>query len=156
MKPRVVLFHCEDSVRILLTAILKNKGYDVRSFSEPESCSLYLGRDAYCSFGLPEAEALILYDRLPRMSGLVFLRVLTETGCVDHYPNRAVMAPVWSRKDLVMAKELHCRAIPMSSAVEEIIRWLEEIEREEQGGVVRKFPCCPLFSEEAGWPTGVA
>lgn len=146
MKPRVILFHEEESVRVLLSSILKTRGYDVSSFSEPESCPLYTGRDRICDRSLPEGDALIVGDRLPRMSGLNFLRLLADTGCDRIFPNRAVMAATWPASDLHLAKSLGCKSIKMASALEEIVYWLEGLATCGLGRWESTTPACPLLS----------
>jgi CheY-like chemotaxis protein len=156
MKARIVLYHSEDSVRTLLSAILKNKGYEVRSYPEPEGCPLYSGKDQMCTHGLPEGDALILYDRLPRMSGLNFLRVLMETGCIDSFPFRAVMAPVWFQRDLTQARQLGCKTIEMPLALQEIFHWLEGLGQPDGTRRVPPPPDCPLFPMRDALPTEIA
>jgi CheY-like chemotaxis protein len=140
--PRAIVFNPDPGIRDLFQLLLELEGFQVNVFPEPDACLLYFGSREACRVGPPFADLMVIGYRLPRMSGLDFVRRQWDLGCRRLVPHRAVISAVWSQEDLAEAERLGCRAIPKPFSSREICLWFREIKK--------SLDPCRLLSDKFG------
>ncbi len=81
MKIRAIVLEDDESIRTLITLILKKRGYQVLTYSEPGACPLYLKHDWACTLEHSCGDIIITDIDMPNISGLDFFENLLNHGC---------------------------------------------------------------------------
>lgn len=128
-KPRVLIF--DDNVGIVkaLEEFLRNRGYEVFSFTEPVLCPLYQGYEDKCDKLLPCADIIITDFKMPRMTGMELLQRQSERGCKLDIRNKAVMSASMHGENEKIIKDSGCEFLHKSALVPELLEWLSEREK---------------------------
>ena len=107
MKIRAFVFDDDDRVRSVLTAILKERGYEVYEFSEPRLCPLLLDNTCPCPEGHVCADIVISDLNMPTMNGLAFIENQHRHGCKgEHF---ALLSGAYSDEELQKARSSDVR-----------------------------------------------
>ncbi len=124
MKPRVLIFEDNASLRSTLDNILKELGFEVFTFSDPGMCPLRASGDSICPLNHACSDIIISDVNMPTETGLEFIEERLRNGC--KIKNRALMSADWSETDLQRAKKLECRIFHKPFNLEELLPWLKE------------------------------
>lgn len=127
MKIRAMVFDDEKLIRLMLLEVLKNRGYDVLTFSEPGMCTLYQKPECGCENNQSCADIIISDIKMPNASGLEFVDKLLKGGC--KIKNIALMSGYWSDTDIQRAKELGCKTFEKPFPIKKMEEWLDECEK---------------------------
>jgi CheY-like chemotaxis protein len=125
MKIKAIVLEDDDTIRILTSGILKDRGYDVYASSEPLFSPVYLNEectspDEYCT-------TIVITDiNMPNMTGLEFIEHQKSMGC--KFQNVAVMSGRWTKEARAHANRLGCQTFSKPFKVTEIKKWLDECE----------------------------
>ncbi len=129
MKIRAFVLEDDDDIRLLVSARLKRRGYEVLSFSEPLSCPIYLDRECPCPREHACGDILITDINMPNVTGLEFIENQTRNGCKGIVQNKAVMSAAWTNAKLVRAKRIGCQVFNKPDMTEKIDEWLDQCEK---------------------------
>lgn len=127
MKLRAIVLDDDDAVKTLISDILKIRGYEVYTSSEPFSSPIYLDSECYCPVGYTCTTIIITDNNMPNMTGLDFIEHQKRMGC--KVQNTAVMSGRWTNKEIERARRLGCHMFNKPFKIDEIIRWLNECEK---------------------------
>ena len=126
MKIRAFVFDDDEAVRLLLSIILQERGYEVHAFSEPGACPLFLDSPCPCPLGYTCADIIITDINMPNITGLEFIENQIKHGC--KVKNFAVISGYWSDSKIKHAIELGCMIFNKSFEEDKIIDWLKQCE----------------------------
>jgi CheY-like chemotaxis protein len=117
-KIRAIVLEDDELIRLTVESILKNRGYEVHSYSEPAFCPVYL---------LPCTDIMITDISMPHMNGLDFIEHQMQNGCkVD---NIAVMSGYWTDQTLEKAINIGCQIFEKPFDLKDLHQWLDGIEK---------------------------
>ena len=125
---RIIIFEDDASARMLLSRALDRLGHDVLAFADPLACPLYLGDDCSCTQLNPCGDLLITDHRMPRMTGLEFIRRQCERGCKGVAANKAVVSGSWTEAQLLEARRLGCKVFSKPLSLGELVAWIHDRE----------------------------
>ncbi len=128
MKVRAIVLDDNNTVRTVISDILKDRGYEVFNSSEPTFSPVYLDSKCPCSGEYLCANIVITDINMPNMSGLEFIEYQKSMGC--KIQNIAVMSGKWSDEEREHAKKLGCYTINKPFKISEIKKWLDACESE--------------------------
>jgi CheY-like chemotaxis protein len=108
MKLRVFVVGSKDRIRDTIEMRLEELGHEVVTASEPMFCSFYRGEGHHCENDLPCGDVLLIDFNLPPMTGLKFIELLRDRGCLMPSANRILMAGVPSVIDRERVQKSGC------------------------------------------------
>ena len=123
MKPRVLIFEDDNTLRSLLKHILDQRGYEVFTFPDPAMCPVYNTLNHNCRADHACADIIISDVNMPTETGLQYIKDRKENGCKIKY--RALMSGDWTDSDLKNAQELGCRVFH-KPCILELLLWLDD------------------------------
>ena len=123
MKPRVVIFEDNGSLRSILKYILDQRGYEVFIFPDPAMCPVYNSVYHKCRLDRACADIIISDVNMPTETGLDFIKNRLAKGCKIKY--RALMSGDWTDSDLQNAQDLGCRVFH-KPCISEMLLWLDD------------------------------
>ena len=126
MKPRVLIFEDDNTLRSLLKHILDQRGYEVFTFPDPAMCPVYNSFNHNCRADHACADIIVSDVNMPTETGLQYIKDRKENGCKIKY--RALMSGDWTDSDLQKAQELGCR-IFHKPCILELLLWLDDCRR---------------------------
>ncbi len=127
MKLRIVIFEDDPGLRRLLTVIFDQEGHEVLSFPNPGgACPIYHDEKGQCPQDYACGDILITDNRMPRMTGLEFIRRQVEKGCKGAILNKAVMSASWCHEDIRAAENLGCRILYKPFRLDDLKNWVRE------------------------------
>ncbi len=125
MSLMVFVFDDEEDIRDVLTLFLQERGYKVKTFSDP------LGFNTRCSCSQGErcGDILITDQNMPGLTGLELIKQLIRNGCRGIVRHMAVISGSWTEEALREAKKLGCKILNKPFNIEELYNWLDECEK---------------------------
>ncbi len=126
MRLRIIIFEDDESIRELLTKALGKQGHEVLAFPDPLACPLYVRDDCLCSQDRPCGDLLVTDNRMPRMTGLEFIRRQCERGCKGVAANKAIVSGSWTEAQLREARRLGCKVFEKPLKLTELDAWIAE------------------------------
>ena len=81
MKPRVLIFEDNNTLRAALKNLLDDVGYEVQTFSDPGMCPQYYSSDHKCLLDDACSDIIISDVNMPVESGLNFIKNRLNQGC---------------------------------------------------------------------------
>ncbi len=128
MKFRALVLDDNDIIRTLLSTVLMKRGYEVRSFSDPDSCPLFKVHGCSCTATEACADMILSDVRMPHVSGLEFIEKLRKNGCkVKHV---AFISGSWTDIEYAKAKEMGCEIFNKPFNISILDRWLDSCEKD--------------------------
>ena len=124
MKPRVLVFEDNAIIRSALEYILKEKGYEVFTYSDPKMCQFYDSTSHDCQSEYSCADIIISDINMPTKTGIELFRELRQKGCKVKF--WALMSADWTESNLRYARELGCHIFHKPFSMEKMLRWLED------------------------------
>ncbi|AMV72815.1 hypothetical protein JCM30471_13300 [Desulfuromonas carbonis] len=128
MRLRIIIFEDDPLARELLLRSIEQLGHEVLAFPDPLACPLYSRDDCSCSQQYPCGDLLISDNRMPRMTGLEFIRRQAEQGCKGAAVNKALISGAWTDAQRLEAQRLGCRIFDKPLALDELLTWIGERE----------------------------
>jgi CheY-like chemotaxis protein len=128
-KARVIIIDDDPGCRALLELLLKQKGYEVISLSDPTACPLYAGPQCTCPQDQACGDFLLTDNRMPGMTGIEFVERQMQRGCKGIIGNKAVLSGTWSEQELAQAKLLGCRVFDKPFKLNDIVAWMNDREQ---------------------------
>ena len=129
MQIRAFVIEDNEEVRDIVCSILKERGYEVHSSSEPLNCRVYLDRDCPCPRKYACGDIFIVDLMMPNVTGLEFIDNQIRNECKAMVQNKAVMSVGWTDAARAQAKRLGCKVFDKTSLVEQLPGWLDACER---------------------------
>lgn len=129
-KARAIIIDDDASCRALLEVLLKQRGYEVISLSDPTACPLYAGSQCSCPQDHACGDFLLTDNRMPRMTGIEFVERQSQRGCKGIVGNKAILSGTWAEDELAHAERLGCQVFDKPYNFREIMAWLDEREKQ--------------------------
>lgn len=126
MKLRIIIFEDDEPTRELLKKVLGRQGDEVLAFPDPLACPLYWRDDCSCLQQNPCGDLLITDNRMPRMTGLEFIRRQCEKGCKGVAANKAIVSGSWTDEQLREARRLGCKVFEKPLRLAELEAWIRQ------------------------------
>lgn len=127
-KLRAIVIDDDYVLRTLIDDVLKNRGYEVYSSSEPFFCPVYLDRKCPCPVETHCSDIIITDVNMPNMTGFEFIENLKRNMCKSQ--NIAMMSGRWTDEDIAHAKWLGCHILEKPFKLGELKKWLDACEQE--------------------------
>ena len=124
MRPRVLVFEDNAIIRSALEYILKEKGYEVFTYSDPKMCQVFESVDHDCHTGYACADIVISDINMPTKTGIELFRELRQKGCKIKY--WALMSADWTESNLKDAQKLGCKIFHKPFSMGNILKWLDD------------------------------
>ena len=124
MKPRVLIFEDNDSLRSTLNKLLEELGYEVFVFSNPGLCPVYDSVNHNCTLNHACADIIISDVNMPSKTGLELIKDRQQKGCKVKY--RALMSGDWTDFDLKYAQDLGCHIFHKPFDIRIMLKWLDD------------------------------
>ncbi|HDY66512.1 MAG TPA: response regulator [Candidatus Scalindua sp.] len=126
-KLRAIVLDDDYILRTLINDILKNRGYEVHSSSEPFFCPVYLDSKCPCPVEHFCSNIIITDINMPNMTGFEFIENLKRNAC--KIQNVAIMSGRWTDEELEHAKRLGCHTFEKPFKIDEFGKWLDDCEK---------------------------
>jgi len=130
MAIKILVFDDDELIRMTLTNFLKQEGYEVTSFNQPDHCPLYYSDSCTCHKEEACADVIITDLNMPGTSGINFIEKQLRQGC--KVKKIAVMSGDWGDSGLVRAKELGCMVFKKPFSIMDMKKWLDGVRKELQ------------------------
>ena len=128
MKVGAIVLEDDDSLRTLISYILKDRGYEVYAYSEPFLSPVCRDSERPCSEGYICATIIITDIDMPNMTGFEFIEYQKSKGC--KVQNIAIISGRWTNENIKHAKRLGCQIFEKPFEIDEVKKWLDECEKE--------------------------
>ncbi len=109
MRLKILIIDDEECIRDSFKWHLEDMGHKVVTAPEPMLCELYSGHD--CQLEHPCADLILIDYRMPRMTGLEFIELLSKRGCIIHPENRVLISGDTTSIDMAKVKQLGCQVL---------------------------------------------
>ena len=126
MKLRIIILEDNDAIRNLLSLILKERGYEIHSFSSPAICPLQITPACRCGGEQACVDVIISDLDMPAVTGLQFIENQKRKNCKCRHI--ALMSGNLTDEVVRRAKKMGCKVFPKPFNLSDIIEWLEEVE----------------------------
>lgn len=126
---RAIVIDDMDFCRDLLCEFLEERGYQVLSFPNVTSCPLFSAQRSLCPKPNACADFLLTDNRLPYLSGIDFLELLSQGNCHINTQCKAIFSAYWSHDELEKAKQLNCKTFHKPYNLEVLGKWLDKGEK---------------------------
>ncbi len=124
MKPRVLVFEDNAIIRSALEYILKEKDYEVFTYSDPKMCHIYHSASHDCLSAYSCADIIISDVNMPTKTGIELFRELRQKRCKVKF--WALMSADWTESNLRYAQELGCHIFHKPFSMEKMLGWLND------------------------------
>ena len=123
MKIRVLLFSSDETIRTLISKLLRQRQYEVYDFAKTGSCPLPSVGECPCPEGHACGDVIIT-----ETAGLEFVEKRINHGCaIKHF---AVMSGWWSGAEQEKARELGCKILNKPYVFDDLNQWLNDCEQQ--------------------------
>lgn len=127
MKLRVFVFDLDNSLRDLLTILVRGKGHEVLAFPEPSACPLYSESDCTCHQEYACGDLMIIDSRMRKMSTIDFIQKQVDHGCKGATQNKLVLSTTGSKEEeLQRAVKMGFKLMKKPFILKEISDWIDE------------------------------
>jgi CheY-like chemotaxis protein len=123
LKPRILLFEDNDTLRTTLKHLLDDLDYEVHTFSDPGMCPLYYSSNHGCLSDDSCSDIILSDVHMPVETGLEFVKKRLNYGC--KIKCRALMSADWNDSDLQYAEDIGCKVFSKPFDLEELLDWLD-------------------------------
>jgi CheY-like chemotaxis protein len=129
VRPRIIIVEDDEQILSLLSEYFQAKGYEIVACSEPLTCPAYVGGRCDCPEGFVCGDVLITDNRMPRMSGIDFIKNQIRAGCKGITQNKAILSGSFTPGEVEHASALGCACFEKPFSLPELGRWVEEAMR---------------------------
>ena len=137
-KLKAVVIDDLDWCRELLTEILEEKGYAVRSYAQAETFPFCSDPTRPCQSSEACADLLLTDNRMPNLTGLEMVAQQRARGCKLCQGKRAVISGSWTGAERGRAHALGCHVLEKPFNLKGLQAWLQQgdgCHRGESGGM---------------------
>lgn len=127
---RAIVIDDDKSLRAVISAILKKRGYEVHAYAGPIHCPIYLDHECPCPAEHACANIIITDVEMPNVRGPEFIENQKRNGC--KVENIAVMSGKWEDSELEHIKRFGCKIFDKPFKIDELNRWLDECEEKTE------------------------
>jgi CheY-like chemotaxis protein len=125
---RALIFDDEKEIRNILWILFDDRGYHVLTFPHPGICPLSGEATCPCSSEEMCSDVILSDLNMPVKKGIDFLEEQIKKGCkCKHF---ALMSGDFSDEDVSRAKSFGVNIFKKPFNLEEITKWLDQIERD--------------------------
>ena len=125
---RIVLIEDDRYYREFLNGFLKSKGHEVFMPPDLTGCPVYDQTDGACPHEKTCGDVLLINHKMPKMTGLGFVRLQLEQCCKESVHNKALMSVNWTRNEKELATRLGCTIFSKPFRLNSLLDWLECVE----------------------------
>lgn len=125
----ILLIERSDDFRNLLKEFLELDGHHVTAVADPEDCPVYRRPDQPCPMDCPCGDAMLIDQHLKNMSGLEYIELQLDRGCVLSNRNKVLMAASWKHDEVDRAVKLGCTVWTKPVHLPDLRAWLKDIEK---------------------------
>jgi len=122
---RVLVFEDDRDLAFLLERMIGSFGFEVDVYPDPTVCPVYRMPRCTCPKSSPCADIVISDYRMPRMSGVEFMKLQQERGCKARVENKAIMSASITSAQKKEIEALGCHFISKPFRRAEIREWLD-------------------------------
>lgn len=109
MQLRIFVIDDEECIRDTMKWLLEEQGHEVLTASEPLLCELY--QEHECTQEFPCGDILFIDYKMPRMTGLEFIELMSQRGCQSPAENKILMSGNINEIDMKKAQQLGCQVV---------------------------------------------
>jgi DNA-binding response OmpR family regulator len=124
LRPRVLIFEDNDTLRSSLKYILNARGYEVFTYSDWRRCPAYDPINHQCPIDHACADIIISDVNMPTKTGFELIKELQQKGCKAKH--RALMSGDWTDSGLKYAQELGCHIFHKPFDIRKMLWWLDD------------------------------
>ncbi len=124
MRPRILIFEDNYTLRSTLKYILNERSYEVFTFSDPRMCPIYDSINHKCPVDHACVDIIISNVNMPSKTGLELIKDRQQKGCKVKY--RVLMSGDWTDSDLKYAQDLGCHIFHMPVDIRKMLKWLDD------------------------------
>jgi CheY-like chemotaxis protein len=128
LKPRILIFEDNDTIRSTLENLLVNQGYEVHCFPNPGMCPQYMFSNHNCLLDDSCSDIIISDVNMPVETGIEFITNRLNLGCKVKF--RALMSADWTETDLRNAKRFGCKVFHKPFELGELLNWLKDCQNQ--------------------------
>jgi len=128
LKPRILIFEDNDSLRSTLEHLLNELGYEVHTFPNPGMCPQFYSSSHSCLLDDSCSDIIISDVNMPVETGIEFIKGRYNNGCKIKF--RALMSGDWNETDLKQAEKLGCKVFLKPFDLKELIGWLDSCRKQ--------------------------
>ena len=127
MRLKILVIDDEECIRDTFKWHLEDLGHEVLTASEPMMCDVYNGHD--CHKEHPCTDVLLIDYRMPRMTGLEFIELLSKRGCKSLAANRIIISGDTSPIDMDKVKQLGCQVLQKPLSLKRLEETISKVDR---------------------------
>jgi CheY-like chemotaxis protein len=120
---------CEDDPDLgaLLSQVLRQKGHEVHTFTDPTFCPAYRDLKSECPHTRPCADVIITDHNMPNITGIEYLSLQQTHGCKLQVENKAIITgAVLDQAAKNTIDSLGCKLFKKPFKLAEILQWIDE------------------------------
>jgi CheY-like chemotaxis protein len=125
---RIILLEDTEAIRSSMTKMLRNRGFEVFSFSNPSICPLQLEPECRCDETQTCTDIIVSDMDMPEMTGLTFIENQRRKNCKCQHV--ALMSGLWTEENLEHAQELDCKVFVKPFPFDDLIEWISKIQKD--------------------------
>ncbi|NOQ51082.1 MAG: response regulator [Desulfuromonadaceae bacterium] len=119
--------------RQLLTDILEDRGYQVKSYASIKEFTCPAGADERCPMEHACVDIFLTDNQMPETTGLEAIADMLGKGCKLRATSRAVFSGSWSHQEKQKAQHLGCKTFDKPFELDSFESWLQEREASLSG-----------------------
>ena len=129
MRLRIIVVDDEEVVRDVVENFFTAMGHEVLTAPEPLVCPIYSGGECPCAPGEVCGDVMLTDNRMPRMSGIEFVKRQIDAGCKGVTRNKAVMSASFTDDELEQMRRLECHHFVKPFSLTEMEEWVNKAGR---------------------------
>jgi YesN/AraC family two-component response regulator len=127
-KIRVLIFDDDEPIRVMLSRLMKMRGYDYMAFEDPSVCPLYNRDKCSCNTDETCADIIISDIKMPMVNGMDFIEQQLGKACRIGEPNIALISGFWSAELKGRAAKFKIKTFMKPFSISDLEEWLDECE----------------------------
>ncbi len=114
--------------RQLLTDILEDRGYQVKSYASIKEFTCRTGADERCPNEHACIDIFLTDNQMPETTGLEAIESMLGKGCKLRATSKAIFSGAWSQMERQKAQDLGCKTFSKPFELSSFESWLQEQE----------------------------